>query len=473
MPIFHTHRSKNYLSTLALMIALTGCGSSEKDKNDSSAESPVDTSSLSEAKLRENIKSGITQGATSNTAAVTKVASNSRVFSEIVPQVNNQQPRRREGNAFIMDQSGISLEMGMAENFLDSFSKMIDFSSVNQDKNIYTFDPHEEQVCSDPAGTSTAEEIANCQTFMSHITFVVTVTKLENKEVTAATSLFKYDDATFAKAGFDETSGYYEILLSGMHPLLLGVNEVVASDDQIDVPTTMQGSVHIAFNAPTETTASLKISIPNAIKVINNTVDKETQITIAATDKLFSLATNGDANTLEVEISLNALDILTSDNDDTGNSFPLQLALSALTGKAVMTANGDKLILTGLLADGVKLTIDNLDAMLLNLKPLDAVLDASGDKSTLTFSKLFDLRLSRTNIRHYFSSDSETTDTLTVKADAEQGTTLTEYIDDIIKVVSGNIAIKVTDIDGPFEINASAGSCVNNEFDVIECPVQE
>jgi hypothetical protein len=472
MPNFHFYQSKKYLLSVALMTALSGCGSSSKD--DTTSENTVDTSDLTEVKLRENVRAGMTQGIRSNITAVTTVASNSKVLGEATEQVNSEQSRkksRRENNGFIMDQGDFSV--GIAEDSLDKFRRMIDFSTIDQNKNVYRFDPRESQVCSDPAGISTPEDIANCQTLISHITFVVTVTKMDNKEVTSATTLFKYDEVAFAKTGFDKTSGYYEILLLGMRSLLLGINEIAEPDDKINVPSTMQGSVHIAFTAPSETSGSLTVSIPNAIKLINNTADKATQINIDVTDKLFSLSANGDTNTMEVEVSLKALDVFTTDNDDLDNSFPLQLILSSLTGKAVLTENGDKLMLTGVSANGVKLKVDHLDAMLLNLKPLDALIDATGDKTTLTLNKLLDLNFSKTNIRHYFAMDRATTDTLTVKADADQGTTLTEYAEDVIQVLSGNIAINVTGVEDPFELNASAGNCINNKFDVIECPAQE
>ena len=468
----YSNQSKKHLLTVALMVALSGCGSSSKD--DTASEDSVDTSNLTEVNLRENIRTGMTQGISSNIAAVTTVASNSKVFGEAIEQVNNDPSRkqsRRENNGFIVNQGDFSA--AIAEDSLDGFRRMIDFSTIDQNKNVYTFDPRESQVCSDPAGTSTAEDIADCQTLMSHITFVVTVTKMDNNEVSAATTLFKYDDTAFAKTGFNETSGYYEIMLLGARSLLLGINEISEPEDKIDVPSTMQGSVRIAFTAPNETSGSLHVSVPTAIKVINNATDKETQINIDATDKLFFLSANGDANTMEVEISLNALDVFTTDKDDSGTSFPLQLVLSALTGKAVLTENGDKLLLTGLSADGVTLKIDNLDALLLSLKPFDALIDATGEKTTLTLNKLLAFNFSQTNIRRYFSSDSATTDTLTVKADADQGTTLTEYAEDLLKVVSGNVAIKVTGVEDAFEVNASAGNCINNKFDVVECPVEE
>ncbi len=486
MFISHFNQSKKYVSIIALagVMALSACGSSSKDDDETPAETTVDTSSLTEVKLRENIQTGFTQGISSNISALTSVAANSRVFSEIAEQSSANDPEstrlkqtRSESNGLIMlNQGDFSAEISI--DALDGFSRMIDLSTIDQNKNVYTFDPNEAQVCSNPAGTdiaetSTAEEIANCQAILSHITFIVTVTKIENKEVTAATTLFKYDDAIFAKTGFSETSGYYEILLAGIRSLLLGVNEISMAEDKIDIPTTMEGSVRIAFTAPTETSGSFKVSIPAAIKLISSTTGEETKIEIAATDQLFSLAANSDTNTMEAVVSLNALNVLMTEKSESGSNFPVQLTLSALTGKAAVTQNGDQLRIVGLSAEGVKLKIDNLDAMSLNLKPLDALIDASGTKSTITLSKLLDFSLSQTNIRHYFESDALTTDTLGINVKADNGTTLTEYADDVMQVVTGNLSIKVSGIEDAFEVDASTGNCLSSSFELIECPPQD
>ncbi len=482
---FPFNQSKKYVSIIALagVMALSACGSSSKDNNETPSETTVDTSNLTEMKLRENITTGLTQGISSNISALTSVAANSKVFGKIAEKssTSNQTPTRlkqmpRENNGLIILNQG-DFTSKISTNALDSFSRMIDLSNIDQNKNVYSFDPNEAQVCSDPAGTgiaetSTAEEIANCQTLLSHITFVVTVTKMENKEVTAATTLFKYDDAIFAKTGFDKTSGYYEILLPGMRSLLLGVNEISMEEDKIDIPTTMEGSVRVAFTAPTENSGSFKISIPTAVKLISNITGEETKVELATTSQLFSLAANSDTNSMEAVVSLNALNVLMTEKAESGSSFPVELALSALTGKAAVTNNGDQLKIVGLSAEGVKLKVDKLEAMSLNLKPLDALIDSSGTKSTITLSKLLDFSLSQTNIRHYFESDGLTTDTLGVDIKADNGTTLTEYTDNVVQLVTGNLSIKVSGIEEAFEVDASTGNCLSNSFEVIECPAQ-
>ncbi len=487
MFIFPFNQSKKYVSIIALtgVMTLSACGSGSKNDNETPTESTVDTSSLTEMKLRENIQTGLTQGISSNISAVTSVAANSKVFGKIAEQssANNQsstrlKQMRRENNGTIMlslNQSGFSSKI--STDVLDGFSRMIDLSNIDQNKNVYSFDPNEAQVCSDPAGTSiadtsTAEEIANCQTILSHITFIVTVTKMENNEVTAATTLFKYDDAIFAKTGFDKTSGYYEILLTGMRSLLLGVNEISMAEDKIDIPTTMEGSVRVDFTAPTESRGSFKISIPTAVKLISNITGEEKKVEIATTNQLFSLVANSDTNSMEAVVSLDALNVLMTEKAESGSRFPVELILSALTGKAMVTNNGDQLKIVGLSAEGVKLKVDNLDAMRLNLKPLDALIDSSGTKSTVTLSKLLDFSFNQTNIRHYFESNGLTTDTLAVKVKADNGTTLTEYADNVTQVVTGNLSIKVSGIPDAFEVDASTGNCFSNSFDIIECPTQ-
>lgn len=482
---FQIKKSKNYLLKLAVasaIAALTGCGGSSSDGGTTSAlttpvgntdpaVNTIDVSGLTDQKIRAGLTTGMTQGITSSTNAVSSVFADSKVFTEISAQTDaTQSPvaaRSVAGDLDGLDEEGLSATL---DSSLESLSSLLDESSISQSGNVYTFDPNEAQVCTDSA--STAQEVANCQTVVSHITFVVTVDKVVNDEVTAATTVFKYDTSTFAQVGFTDNSGYYEVQLAGARELLTGLNEVATAEDAIDIPTVMQGSFRVAFTAESENSGSVTVSIPTAISLSDDTAGNEMLINIGATNKLLNVTADGVAKTMEAEVGLAALDIRTTDEDDTGNSLPLQLVTSAITGKVVLSDNGSKLALSGISVGSVTFKVDNTDAMTLGLGSLDAILDATGSNSAISLSKALDFDFSMINIRNYFDSEEPASNELAINVDATSGTTLAETSDDIIKVTNGTVDIAVDATgDDRLEVSIPNGGCLNTDaIAAVDCP---
>ena len=195
---FQINKSKNYLLKLAVasaIAALTGCGGSSSDGGTTSAlttpvgntdpavttpaVNTVDVSGLTDQRLRTGLTTGMTQGITSSTNAVSSVFADSKVFTEISAQTDaTQSPvaaRSIADDLDGVDEEGLSATL---DSSLESFTSLLDESSISQSGNVYTFDPNEAQVCTDSA--STAQEVADCLTVVSHITFVVTVDKVVN-----------------------------------------------------------------------------------------------------------------------------------------------------------------------------------------------------------------------------------------------------------------------------------------------------
>lgn len=458
----------------ASIVALSGCGGSSGGDTPK-ATGDVDTSGVTNQSLRSSATAGMTQGITSNTSAFTTVFSDSKALQQLSGQLSNRSgfgagsgTTRALGDG--LDSDTVTDQI---DDALETVGELIDLSTITQNGNVYTFDPNENQICADP---DDAESAAECVSLLSHITFVITVNNVVNDQVVAATTAFKYDQSTFVVVDFTANSGYYEIQLAGLRTLLVGLNSNATDDDLIDIPAVMQGSLRLAFTAVGNESGTVTLSVPATISLSDNTEGEELQIDIAQTDKLFSLAADGTAKTMSVEVSIGALNLLTSDDDEAG-SFPVRLALSGITGKAMVTEAGDKLTLTNISANSVTVKVEDTQAASLSLTAFDAVLDASGTNAIATLSKALDFDLSITNLRNVFEDLFEGEgpgQTLTASIDAPSGTRVEEVGDDLLKVMGGSLNIVITPSDDdPVNVQIPDGSCLDTSEDaptVTSCP---
>ena len=470
----NSRKSLSALFLAAGIAALTSCTGG--GGNSSEGNRTVDVSGVTQKSLRSATTQGLTHGITANTHAFSNVLANSKALQALANTLggsgagsaNTFKAIRQMGDGPGDSGSGAgSSQIDQALAFVD---QIIQQSDIQQNNNVYTFNPDETQVCADAGDTQT---VADCESLLSHITFVVTVNNVVNNEVVAATTNFKYDNVTFVTVDFTETSGYYQIELAGLRMLLSGVNQLSSSGQSVALPTTMQGSLRIAFTAPSNNSGSMTVSIPSAIRL----ADGSDKVSIAETSKLFSFEADGTANTLTVEVSAGALSLISSDTDAAG-SFPIRLALSAITGKAVVTDNGNTLTLTNVGIDHLTLKVDGADAASVNLGTFGAVLDASGTHAVATLTDALNFDLSVTNLRGIFQSLFDSTDpnqTLSIQLDAPSGTGLEDVATDFLKVTNGTLDL-VVEASGNPGINVSVpdGSCLDTSGDVpVEnaCPV--
>lgn len=442
---------------------LASCGGGGSDSDDAGS---GETLKVSAQSLRTGQLTGITQGVTSPVNAFTGVLSSSSAMESVTDTVLAL--AGLDSGDDDSDEAG--LIEGTVTETLELFSSLIEDSDISETGSTYTLDPNEAEICAQ-IEDATPEEIADCETLLSHITMVVTVNQVVNDEVTAATTDFNYDTSTFAVVDYTQNSGYYETILSGLRVLLAAIVDL---DEEIDMemPDVMQGTIRAAFTAPGENAGSVTLSVPQALRIEDNTAGEEINFTLATTNKLFELVADGDANTMSMEVAMGALDILASDSDEFDNSFPIQLLMDALTGKLELADNGNALQLTGVGIDTVRFRVDSRQALALNLEQLSAMLNVSDSNNAVTFSNALDFNLNIENVRGYFEDLFDSTseaETLTATATASAGTTVTEVAEDLLQVSGGTLSVSVVESSGTTLLNAPDGSCIDS-MEVVACP---
>lgn len=495
MFVFKSSRCKSHLGGLlvtGVLLSLAGCGGgsgggSNNNGNGSDGSGDVDTSGVSVESLRNSMASGFAQGVTSSFNAVSSVVSDSKVVGSVSDKISgggtqsrvaiqpplpitDGSPDGTSGNPGSTNTGDNPPSDGLPEpeaisdgvnSSLNFFTSMVYKSTVVQSGDVYTFDPNESQVCSNPDFSD--QDSGICEAILSHVTFVTTVNKVVNNEVRSATTQFKYDASTFATTNFTENTGYYEIEMAGMHALAAGINQVVPSESAIEIPEVMQGSFRVAFTARSEKSGVLTFSVPTSIRLDNNAPGEETRIDIAATDKLLEVAADGNSNSMSIEVSLEALDLLAPNSDDSGNTYPVEMMLSALAGKVAITEDGNKLLITGLKGDALTMEVDGVKAASLELASLDAALDASGTDPVISLSKALDFNFFMKNVRGFFNSEAPATYGLTASATAPAGVSMTFPQDMILKVTGGTFNFSSEESgQEPVDISIPDGSCLKS-----------
>ncbi len=462
-----TKKTRNHLIGLTLAstaLILSACGGGGGGGSPS-----VDTSGVTDTRLKTDLSKGLTQGIAANMGAFSSVLSSASVFDN-VPTQSNKNTSLKSQTLFTATEAGNQLTTAVDDS-VDDFSDLLNQSTLTNNGNVYTFTPNASQVCADT--DSTTLEIANCETIVSDITFVVTVNAVDaNNNVTAADGLFNYNTSAFAGVGFTNNSGYYEAKLGGMHTLLTAVNNLAPTADQETLPSAMQGSLRIASTYVNANSGSLTVSIPSAITI--GATGDAVVANIAATNKLFKLDADSSTNTMTVEVALGALNVLTNDENDQGASFPVQLALNAITGKAVVSNNGNELTLTGVSADSVTFAVNGTNALNFDLTSFGAALNTSSAQPTLTINQALDLNFDMTNVLSYFDDDADATDETTVNIEAPSGTVLTEVNGDTTKATNGSLHIAVTETGASnMDVTITNSTCLDtsgNSFGEISCP---
>lgn len=431
------------LAIAAAMTVTAGCGGGGDGSTGSNA-GTVDTSGLTVDALKTSLSAGLTKGITANTSAISQVATQSKAIQEVTGVASSIQAKAAvvtkassESSSSSTSSDGTDLEaLGAGLEFVTA---VIEKSNVTQNGNVYTIDPDEASICNDPQLELDATEIQQCTDLLEDVTVVTTVNATANNQVTAATTQFQYKNASVVTTDFTSTSGYYQINLAGSKTLLTDLSAMADPEDQFPVPETMKGAVRMAFTAPSDNSGTATLSIPEQVEIKSTTPGEEIDLTLAQADKLISVSADASNLTMEMEVGFGALNLIFPDEDDVG-SFPVQLAMNAMTGNVAVNSNGDVLTVTGLGLDGITMKVDSQQAMLLNMPKLDALLDASGTAAFMRLDKALDLTLRIDNIRGYFADELESTSPsayLAASATVPAGTVLTDVSPDTVKVTAG------------------------------------
>ena len=481
-------KRKNHLLALAMsaiLVSVAGCGGGGDDDNgNTGAAGNVDTSQLTDDALKTSIASGLTKGITSTTTTVSKVAQNSKAVNEVTGLTGRIQSRsltvtKAAGDGFGFGDAGADDSGFDPASGLQVINDIIEKSTVTKSGNTYTIDPDESTICSDP--DMTAQEIQQCTDLLEDMIVVVEVKGVSGNQVTAATTQFQYKNATFVETDFTPTTAYYQVNLAGSKTLLTDINNMAPAEDKFPVPEIMQGSLRIAADVPNENSATVTLSIPDAIRLKSTTPGDELDLSLAATDTVASLSADASTNRLDLEVGLNAVSALFPDEDAAG-TFPVEFSLQALTGKFSVVDQGDDLRITGLGFDTVKLRVDNTDALSLQLDKLDAVLDASGTTAFIALNKALNFQLSSTNVRNYLDDSGSPTDTASASVTAPAGTRIAEADSNgtALKVTAGgplNIAISESGA-APINLSVQPGQCFDPDPDLgpvglVTCPAAQ
>ncbi len=459
-------KRRNHLLALALstvLVTVSGCGDGDT--------TAADTSNISEAQLKASLTTGLTKGVSANFTAVSRVLQDSEALKKVQSNASVLQPKSAAASKAVGD----GLDFGSAEDFgmddtLGLIDDLIAQSTINQSGNVYTFDPNEGVICANDELGLDATEANKCVQLLQPMTFVVTVTGANGDEVTAAETAFKFNGTTFATTGFTPTSGFYEVDFGGLKPVLVEVNNLADPADKFDIPQTMTGRLRTDFTAPDENNATITVSIPEALALVNTVPGEEIDLSIGTTSKLFRMSANAATTELEVEVGLGTLSALFTDDDDVG-SFPVELALNALTGTIAVTDSGDDMQITGLGINTLTLKVDNVDALLVNMRQLNALLDASGANALVSLQSALDFSFNMTNVRQYFDDLSPATNSTSISIAAPAGTVLTEAGNEAIQVTGGTLTIEIEESGVAQSAVVPTGSCLDTTaITAIACP---
>jgi hypothetical protein len=450
--------SFNYLLTLTLasaVISLNGCGGG----GDSTKSAP-DTSGVTDAKLKKSLKDGLTKGLSSNMDSL------GSSLSTVNNNLNSSSSPKLLAGVAASDPIVDGLN-DAKDKIVEKFNLLIDNSVSSSNGNVYTFDPNENTICSDPSLGNTPAEIADCKTILQPITFVSTVNAVDsNNNITEADTDFKYNNDIFSKLGFTNSSSYYQVEFGGLPGLLAGINGVASPSDQIDIPNSMAGSLRIGSNAQSATSGTFKVSVPTTIAISDTS--PVTNISIGQTNNLFSVSADSATNAISVNVSLSALDILTTQTDDQGTSFTEQVILSSITGNATATNNGNTVTLTGVGASSIQFKIDGALALDASLASLGATISSANNQTLLTLANALDFNLAMTNVKGFIDDSQPATDTLSMNIDAVNGTAVRKSTTNngpkLLRVTNGSLMVNKT-ATGSTAVNSTVptNSCLNTD----------
>lgn len=459
------------LATTIAVLALTfGCSSSGETPN-----AAVDTSGLSEQEIRGAGFQGAARGVSANLATFSTVMSNASVLEDLNSQLGSSRGLPGTPRALKVQGDNALTESGGVDELVATLEAMFEDSSVAQTDNVYTFDPDETKICADSSVTQT--NVAQCETLLGNMTAEMTVNATANNEVTAATTDFLYSGSVLVTVDFAPGRGYYELNLSGLKTLLQSLNDAAPAEEKEAIPAVMSGVLRASYTTTGDYAASMTLSVPEAITIEADSANDPVNFNLSATDSLASLSANTNDNSMTLEVGLNAINLIATDKDENGNSFPIELALSALTGKAVVTDNGDTLTLTGIGINGLSYKVDQRNAATVNLADFGATLSGAGDRLQTTLNSDFDFDMTLENIHgalaDYFESTAET-QSLTVAVDAPANTQFTELATDITKITGGPLTIsKEKAGEANVYVEVVDGACLDTSVDpaqTIVCP---
>lgn len=461
---FHPSFKTTAFAGIALAAALTaGCDSANSPLNNLLN---TDLGELNTEQIGSSVKTGMTKGMTSNLDSIGEVFGESSAIGSLTSLFSGDgSPVARSSRMSHEDDD----MFGGFGDLLEVIGDLADHSTVtNINGDVVTLDPIESAIC--PAAADALDiQPSSCVDVISQITLEVDVDSIVDNEVVDATAEVKFDGTTFLIVDFSLTSLYYEARLAGLKTFLTGVAE--AEGETADLPDTMTGAVRLAATISGTDAGAITLSIPTAVQLTSTT--PQTDIQIAATNKLFELSVNGNDEILNFEIGINPIDLLFTDEDDAADTFPVRLTMQGLSGQFELNGTTEILTVTGATLNSLTVKIDGVEALTAALSELDLSVNGSDDLPVIALAKALDFDLTMKNVRGVFEDEFESTDINeeTVAAlDAEAGTTFTVLTDDITKVTGGNASIVV---DDDVNVQITHGLCLDASGDepaVVNCP---
>jgi len=182
------------------------------------------------------------------------------------------------------------------------------------------------------------------------------------------------------------------------------------------------------------------------------TENKEINVHLGATPKVFEVTINGFNETASIEVGLAAVQALVplGDNDDGGIIQQARFDLKGLTLKAELETGGDKMVFTNVGIGSGPFTFNVLDpsALTENDDQLDLSLALStfgfsvnGLTDTILFDSPFSMVLDVNDVFGIFADLATTNSSLNV--DIVENTEL-KPLDDVMKVNSGSVSVEGT-----------------------------
>ncbi len=424
------------------LFLLVGCGSDDND----------DVSSVTDAQAKSAATEGITRSINANLGGAGELANNSTAIQTAINGGRvGTQSRSISFRAMNNDDLLLTNEI---ENKIDSILNEL-LSNGVRDGDTITYDPDENALCADEWGSDLSElidgdnmggTIAECVDMFSHITLMLTI--ISDNEGTLA---IKYDGFSMMVIGYAPNSAYFETDLAQLKLIYEAVADEGNSNDMVS-PATFEGVTRLTFTALGTNYGRVTLSIEDAINVVDQTENKEINVHLGATPKVFEVTINGSNETASIEVGLAAVQALfpLGDNDDGGIIQQAKFDLKGLTLKAELETGGDKMVFTNVGIGRGPFTFNVLDPSALTEgdDQLDLSLALStfgftinGLTETIFFDSPFSMALDVNDVFGVFADLATTNSSLNV--DIVENTEI-KPLDDVMKVNSGSVSVEGT-----------------------------
>ena len=455
---------------ILLLLLISGCES----------DTDIDVTgfdNLSDQQLVDGVVVGLKRNFSNNLKLVQSLTTNSDAFKEISALL--MQPDSDQSEVLPRVLGGIQSSTGIDISLLSEVPRLVEFvisnsTVINRGNNRFSLDPNESQICAELEVE--IQKQARCIQILRSVQFDATVTELQDDKVVAADVGLNFNNDLVLSIGFSPTDASFEILLSGLRAALAGIRELTLPGEPDRLPANMFGSLRLDI-AESPQALALKLSVPQAIAINDDSFALPVDFKLAATDQLLGFNLDIDSRTLQLDASISEMSLTGFDEDDQG-VFPLSFKTdSKITGSARINDFGKNIILTDVGFNAFSFSINNEPAIHFSLDNFNATITQNqNQRSTLTFDSPFQLDSTIANHRGYFSDlfDSDNPDLRReLHVGIDTGTLISRVSKSVVKIEAGSIiaGLSVNNRD-PLAIELTAGSCLNiDELSIVACPL--